>query len=45
VLFGLGDGGTVQSVVVRWPDGKSDSWGALEIGRYHTLERGKGTSQ
>jgi len=43
LLFGLGDGGTVEGVVVRWPDGKSESWGALEPGRYHTLERGTGS--
>ena len=42
LLFGLGDGSAVERVEVRWPDGKSESWGQLEIGRYHTLRRGEG---
>jgi hypothetical protein len=43
LLLGLGDGGTVEGVGVRWPDGTEESWGALEAGRYHTLRRGEGS--
>ena len=42
LLFGLGDGGAVVGVDVRWPDGTTESWGALEPGRYHALRRGEG---
>src|SRR6185436_2689344 len=42
LLFGLGDGGTVVGVGVRWPDGAPESWGAIEAGRYHALRRGEG---
>ena len=40
--FGLGDARAVERVVVRWPNGLEESWGALEPGRLHTLTEGTG---
>jgi hypothetical protein len=44
VLFGLGTPGKLKSVnvVVRWPDGEEESFGMLDIRRYHRLVRGEG---
>lgn len=43
VLVGLGDNPAVESVVVTWPDGPSETWTGLEVGRYHTLRQGTGS--
>ena len=40
LVFGLGSGGTVQSVEVRWPSGKVQKLRWLEPGRYHTVKEG-----
>lgn len=42
VHVGLGDAKAVASVTVRWPGGKTESFGAPAPGQYHLLERGKG---
>ncbi len=42
VLVGLGAGGRVRGIRVRWPDGGFEEWPRLEAGRYHTLHRGTG---
>ncbi len=36
-LFGLGQSGSIQSVTVNWPDGKSRTWVNPNIDRYHVL--------
>jgi hypothetical protein len=43
LLVGLGEGGVVAGIEVRWPDGTTESWGGLEVGRYHVLRRGEGS--
>ena len=43
VLFGLGKGADVESVRLDWPDGTSEEWYGLEVGRYTTLYEGTGT--
>jgi hypothetical protein len=47
LLFGLGEpggaGADLEGVDVTWPDGTTESWSALEIGRYHVLRRGEGS--
>jgi hypothetical protein len=42
VVVGLGSARGVEEVMVRWPGGSEEAFGALEVGRYHTLERGQG---
>ena len=42
VLFGLGDSAATPSVTVHWPDGRAESWPALPIDRWQTLEQGTG---
>ena len=42
VLVGLGAGGHVRGIRVRWPDGGLEEWPRLAAGRYHTLHRGSG---
>jgi len=52
VHFGLGSGEAIESITVRWPDGKSETWpgsgnnnpgsAVLPTDRYHRLERGTG---
>jgi hypothetical protein len=44
VHFGLGDTATtsIDRVTVRWPDGKTEEWANVRVGRYATLERGSG---
>jgi hypothetical protein len=44
VLFGLGDEPGFDRLEIHWGDGTVEEWRALEIGRYHTLRRGEGTS-
>ncbi len=40
LLFGLGDGAPVDSVVVRWPGGRRQVLRGLTPGRYHVVEEG-----
>lgn len=42
VHVGLGDATTVDSVLVRWPDGESESFGPFEAGARETLAQGSG---
>ncbi len=46
VLFGLGpksgEGADVEKVRVDWPDGRSEEWTGVEVGRYTTLFEGTG---
>jgi hypothetical protein len=42
ILVGLGDADAVEAVDVVWPDGSREKWTGLELGRYTTLEKGKG---
>lgn len=42
VLFGLGGGGTVSGVWVRWPDGFEEEFPPPALGRYQTLHQGEG---
>ncbi len=44
VLFGLGDREDAVEVRVRWPGGLAESFGQLDVRRYHTLRRGEGAS-
>jgi len=42
VLVGLGDQSRVGQIVVRWPDGREEWFGSLDVGRYHDLVQGRG---
>ena len=42
VLFGLGDAADTGEVVVRWPDGRRESFGKLPVDAYATLRQGSG---
>ncbi len=42
VLFGLAGAARIDGIVVRWPDGSTERFGALAPGRYHDLVRGSG---
>jgi len=42
VLVGLGDDPEITAIEVRWVGGGVEDFGALELGRYHTLRRGAG---
>ncbi len=42
VLFGLGDDPRVDRVLVRWPDGTSETWSGIPSGQYTTLRQGSG---
>jgi hypothetical protein len=44
-LVGLGRAERVEEVLVRWPGGQEEAFGALEAGRYHVLLRGAGTGR
>jgi hypothetical protein len=44
VLFGLGAGGEVRGVDVRWGDGSVETFPAPPPGRYVTLQRGEGST-
>jgi hypothetical protein len=41
-LFGLGQGGAVTRVVVRWPSGRTEEFPAPPVGAYTTLAEGAG---
>ena len=42
VLVGLGDGGAVEKVRVRWPSGRVEEWTGVKSGVYTTLKEGTG---
>ena len=42
VLFGLAEADTIEETRIRWPDGVEETFGTLELRRYHTLRRGEG---
>jgi hypothetical protein len=42
VHFGIGSANTVDSVSVRWPGGTIEAFGAVEVNRWVTVERGTG---
>ncbi len=42
VLFGLGGGATLRRVVVRWPSGRREAFGAPAVGKYTMLREGSG---
>jgi len=44
VLVGLGEETRIDEVRVHWPDGSTESWKGLAIGRYHPLVQGHGTT-
>lgn len=43
VHFGLGSATSIDSIVVRWPDGMRESFTVAGVDRIVTLERGRGT--
>ena len=46
VLVGLGDeGADTLTVQVTWPDGRSEAWSEVPVGRYSTLSQGEGEPQ
>ena len=44
VIFGLGESGGFDVLRVTWLDGSAEEWTNLDVGRYHTLVRGSGSS-
>ena len=38
LIVGLGDGGTVKTVAVRWPNGRTQMIERPETGRYHIIK-------
>ena len=42
VVFGLGGGSDVELLVVRWPDGSTESWPPPPLGEYTTVIKGSG---
>jgi hypothetical protein len=44
VHFGVGLARQVLRVEVRWPNGFEESWGTLDVDRFHTLKEGSGRS-
>jgi hypothetical protein len=38
--FGLGANKTIERVIVRWPNGREETWTDLAINRLHTLSEG-----
>jgi hypothetical protein len=43
VLMGLGDeAAEALAVQVTWPDGRTETWSAVPVGRYSTLVQGEG---
>ncbi len=45
VHVGLGDLSGTDRIVVRWPDGRRESWPGGEVNRYVTLRRGEGSPE
>ncbi|MDE2922419.1 MAG: CRTAC1 family protein [Acidobacteriota bacterium] len=44
ILYGLAEADAVSETLVRWPDDVEETFGALELRRYHTLRRGEGAA-
>ncbi len=44
VIVGLGESDARPAVEVRWPDGRTETWEAVEIDRWTTLTQGAGSS-
>ena len=44
LLVGLGESDVRPAVEVRWPDGRRESWEAVEIDGWTTLTQGEGSS-
>lgn len=44
VHFGLGEQNNIEKVIVKWTDGKEESFQSLEANTLHTLQRGKGSA-
>ena len=42
ILVGLGASNDKPRVQVRWPDGKSEEWSAVDVDRWTTLKEGSG---
>ena len=42
ILVGLGASNEKPRVQVRWPDGKSEEWSAVDVDRWTTLKEGSG---
>jgi hypothetical protein len=40
--FGLGSAQSIERLVIRWPNGRTEAWTGLTINRYHTLKEGSG---
>jgi enediyne biosynthesis protein E4 len=45
VVFGLGAEARIETLMIRWPDGKTEIWRDLPADRYHTLAYGTGTAE
>jgi hypothetical protein len=45
LLFGLGAIARVESVEVRWPDGRAETLGPMDVDRYLTVREGAGVSR
>jgi hypothetical protein len=41
--FGLGKTGAIQQIVVRWPNGREESFAAPAVDRLHTFIEGTGS--
>lgn len=41
INFGLGENGNVTAVSVRWPDGKTEKFGALDANAFYQLQAGQ----
>ena len=44
ILFGLAEADALSETLVRWPDDVEETFGALDLRRYHTLRRGEGAA-
>ena len=44
VLFGLAEADAMDETRVRWPDDVEETFGALDLRRYHMLRRGEGAA-
>ena len=42
IIVGLGDATAIESVLVRWPDGRTEEWPGMATRQYHTLRAGSG---
>src|SRR4051794_11838653 len=42
VHFGVGAAARIERLDVRWPNGREETWGPLDVDRFHTLKEGGG---